>query len=147
MLHLGVANSRRDTLAKLTTDLVKRYDFLCIEDLDVKTMILNRKLSRCIADVGMSAFRRMLTYKCAWYGRELRVVGRFFPSSKLCSACGNVAETLALDVRSWRCSECGILHDRDENAARNIMAEGRSVTARGGYVRPRATQVVHGSAR
>jgi putative transposase len=92
LLHAGVANSRRDHLAKLTTELVRRYDVLCIEDLDVKSMTLNRELARSIADVGLSAFRRMLTYKCAWYGKELKVVDRFFPSSKRCSECGHVAE-------------------------------------------------------
>jgi putative transposase len=145
-LHVRVANSRNDTLAKLTTDLVRRYDAICIEDLNVRTMTQNRKLARCIADVGMSAFRQMLTYKCAWYGKELRLVDRFFPSSKRCSKCHYVVETLPLEVRTWTCPQCGTVHDREENAAKNILAEGHSVTARGGRVRPKATRVVRGSA-
>jgi putative transposase len=118
-----------------------------MENLSVRDMMLNRKLSRGIADVGMYAFRQMLTYKCAWYGKELRFVDRFFPSSKRCSECHFVAETLPLEVRMWTCPNCSTVHDRDENAAKNILAEGHSVTARGGRIRPRATKVVHGSAR
>ncbi len=146
-LHVKVANSRKDHLAKLTTDLVRRYDIVCIEDLGVRNMMLNRKLARCIADVGMGTFRQMLTYKCAWYGKELRVVNRFFPSTKRCSKCHYVVESLPLDVRSWTCPECGTLHDRDENSEGNILAEGHSVAARGGRVRPEATRVVRGIAR
>jgi putative transposase len=146
-LHARVACSRKDALAKLTTDLVRRYDILCIEDLSVRDMMLNRKLARCIADVGMYAFRRMLTYKCAWYGKDLRVVGRFFPSTKRCSKCHYIAESLPLEIRIWTCPNCGAVHDRDENAAKTTLAEGHSVTARGGRVRPQATRVAHGSAR
>jgi putative transposase len=146
-LHVQIANCRRDHLAKETTALVRRYDLLCMENLSVRDMMPNLKLSRGIADVGMSAFRQMLTYKCAWYGKELRFVDRFFPSSKRCSECHYLAETLPLEVRMWTCPNCTTVHDRDENAVRNILAEGHSVTARGGRVRPRATKVVHGSAR
>jgi putative transposase len=98
-LHAHVADSRRDLLAKLTTDLVRRYDLVCIENLDVRGMMDTQARARRMGDVGMYAFRQMLTYKCAWYGRELRVVDRYFPSSKLCSDCHHVLESLPLSIR------------------------------------------------
>jgi putative transposase len=146
-LHGQIANCRKDHLAKVTTSLVRRFDVLCLENLGVRDMMLNWKLARSIADVGMYAFRQMLAYKCAWYGKELRLVDRFFPSSKRCSDCHFVSESLPLEIRTWTCPECGTLHDREENAARNILAEGHSVTARGGRVRPMTARVVRGSAR
>lgn len=146
-LHGHVASSRKDHLAKVTTDLVRRFDVLCIEDLNVRGLMANHCLARSISDVGLSSFREMLTYKCAWYGRELKVVDRFYPSSKRCSGCGFVAEKMPLDVRQWTCPDCGAVHDRDENAAKNILTAGHAVTARGGHVRPKATKVARGSAR
>ena len=125
----------------------ERFDVICLENLGVRDLMLNRNLARSIADVGMSAFRQMLTYKCAWYGKELRLVDRFFPSSKRCSECHFVGETLPLGVRTWTCPQCGTVHGREENAAKNILAEGHSVTARGGRVRPKAIRVVRASAR
>ncbi len=146
-LHARISDSRRDFLARLTTDLVRRFDSIGIEDLDVRGMMGDRSLARSISDVGMHAFRRMLTYKCVWYGKELKVVDRFFPSSKSCSVCGFVAEEMPLSVRVWTCPECGVVHDRDENAAKNILAAGHVATARGGCVRPRAAKAVSGCAR
>lgn len=142
--HLG--DSRRDHLSKVTSDLVRRFDVLCIEDLNVRGMMANRRLSRAIADVGLSTFRGMLAYKCAWHGRELKVIDRFEPSSKRCSACGVVCDELPLAIRSWTCA-CGAVHDRDHNAARNILAAGLAVTARGGCVSPRTAKAVRGRAR
>ncbi len=146
-LHARIADSRREFLAKLTTDLIRRFDDISIEDLDVRGMMADRKHARGISDVGMHAFRRMLTYKCVWYGRELRLAGRFFPSSKLCSECGFMAEEMPLSVRSWTCPQCGAVHDRDENAAKNILAAGHVVTVRGGCVRPKAAKAAGGCAR
>ncbi len=146
-LHARIADSRRDLLAKLTTGLVRRFDVISIEDLNVRGMMGNHRLARSIADVGMATFRQMLTYKCAWYGKQLRTVDRFFPSSKRCSDCGFVLETLPLSVRNWTCPECGGCHDRDENAAKNILAAGYVAPARGGRVRPKATKVAFGCAR
>ena len=146
-LQAHIADCRKDHLQKVTTDLVRRFDILCIEDLGVRGMMANHCLARSIADVGMYAFRAMLEYKCAWHGRDLRSVDRFFPSSKRCSGCGFVAEKLPLDVRSWTCPECSLSHDRDENAAKNILAAGHAASARGGRVRPVATKVAKGSAR
>ena len=137
--HARIGDSRRDHLAKLTTDLVRRFDVICIEDLDVRGMMGRGRLARSIGDLGMSAFRQMLTYKCAWYGKELRFADRFFPSSKRCSQCRFVVETLPLSARTWRCPECGTVHDRDENSANNILAAGHVASARGGCVRPKAT--------
>jgi len=132
-LHEHIGNCRTDYLHKFTTDLVRRFDIIGIEDLNVRGMVSNHCLARAISDVGMSMFRNMLTYKCERYGKTEKVVDRFFPSSKACSACGHIVERLPLDVRKWDCPKCCAHHDRDENAAKNIeMAEGHSATARGG---------------
>lgn len=135
-LHAHVANARADYLNKVTTDLVRRFDVITIEDLNVAGMTKNHSLARAISDAGLGEFRRMLEYKCEWYGRELRFANRFYPSSKRCFDCGHVLEELPLNVREWTCPECGKHHDRDVNAAKNILAAGQAVTARGGKVRP-----------
>jgi len=135
-LHERIADARKDHLDKVTTDLVRRFDRIQIEDLNVRGMVKNHCLARAISDVGMGMFRRMLDYKCRWYGKELVLVDRWYPSSKRCSDCGHVVESLSLSVREWVCPECGVLHDRDENAAKNLKyAEGHSVKARGETVR------------
>ena len=146
-LHAHIADSRRDLLAKLTTDCVRRFDLNCIEDLDVTGMMDGRHRARRMSDVGMYAFRQMLTYKCAWYGRELQVVDRYFPSSKRCSDCHHILESLPLSVRQWTCPCCGSFHDREHNAAKNMLSAGQAASARGGHVRPRATRVASGGAR
>jgi putative transposase len=146
-LHAHVADSRRDLLAKLTTDVVRCFDLACIEDLDVRGMMDGRRRARQMSDVGMYAFRQMLTYKCAWYGRHLHVVGRYFPSSKRCSDCHHVLESLPVSVREWTCPSCGVFHDRELNAAKNLLSAGQAASARGGHVRPRATRVAPGRAR
>ena len=106
-----------------------------IEDLTVRTMVSNHRLARAISDAAWRQFRTLLEYKADWHGRDLIVVDRWFPSSKLCSACGALAEKMPLTVRTWTC-RCGTVHDRDVNAARTILAEGLSVIACGGGVRP-----------
>jgi putative transposase len=138
-LHEHIANARADTLHKFTTGLVRRFDVIGIEDLNVRGMTANHCLARSIADVGMGMFRRQIEYKCERYGKTLKVVDRFYPSSKTCSVCGHVVESLPLDIREWDCPKCTVHHDRDENAAKNIKsAEGHSVdNARGGDVRQR----------
>lgn len=130
-----IADRRRDHLHKLTTRLVRENQTVVIEDLSVRNLLKNGKLARSIADASWAEFRAMLEYKCAWYGRELVVIDRWFPSSKLCGACGAVREKLPLSVRNWTC-ECGATHDRDVNAARNILAAGLAATACGADVRP-----------
>lgn len=96
---------------------------VAIEDLTVRNMIRNHTLARAISDVAWYKLRTMLEYKCAWYGRDLRVVDRWFPSSKLCSECGALHDAMPLSIRQWTCI-CGAVHDRDVNAARNILAAG-----------------------
>ena len=134
-LHARVADARRDHLNKVTTDLVRRFDVIAVEDLNVRGMVKNHNLARAISDASFGEFLSMLQYKCEWYGRELRQVDRFYPSSKRCSDCGYVLEKLDLGCREWRCPECGKQHDRDVNAAKNILAAGQAVTARGGRIR------------
>lgn len=136
-LHAKVADRRRDYLHKLTTRLVRENQAIVVEDLNVRGMMRNRYLARAIADAGWSELVRQLAYKCEWYGRDLVKVDRFFPSSKTCSACGLVRESLRLDVRRWTCEACGAEHDRDVNAAKNILAAGHAVSACGPRVRHR----------
>lgn len=119
-LHARVADARRDWLHKLSTRIVREHGFIAIEDLHVRGMMRNRCLARAIGDVGMAELRRQLEYKAAWHSRVIEAVDRFAPTSKTCSACGLVLDGLPLSVREWRC-ECGASHDRDVNAARNIL--------------------------
>ncbi|MFL1378921.1 MULTISPECIES: RNA-guided endonuclease InsQ/TnpB family protein [unclassified Nocardiopsis] len=137
-VHARIADRRKDFLHKLTTRLVRENQVVVIEDLTVRAMVKNRALARAVSDAAWSELRSMLEYKADWYGRELVVVDRFFPSTRLCSApgCGHVHERLPLDVREWICPRCGIVHDRDVNAANNIRAAGLAVAACGAGVRP-----------
>ncbi|WP_329567090.1 RNA-guided endonuclease InsQ/TnpB family protein [Streptomyces sp. NBC_01361] len=135
-IHARIADRRRDHLHKLTTRLVRENQTLVIEDLTVRNMVKNRSLARAISDAAWSDFRGLLEYKAAWYGREVIAVDRFFPSSKLCSHCGTLAKNMPLHVRTWTCDSCGTTHDRDTNAANNLLAAGLAVTACGAGVRP-----------
>ncbi len=134
-MHARIADRRRDLLHKLSSRLVRENRTVVIEDLTVSNLLKNRGLARAISDAAWRELRSMLEYRCAWYGRDLVVVDRWFPSTKLCGACGTVGAKLPLDVRAWTC-ECGAVHDRDVNAARNILAAGLAVTACGDGVRP-----------
>ncbi|MFD5316021.1 RNA-guided endonuclease InsQ/TnpB family protein [Streptomyces sp. NPDC127098] len=134
-IYARIADRRRDGLNNLTTRLVRENQTIAIEDLTVRNMVKNRSPARAISDAAWSDFRSMLEYKAAWYGREVIAVDRFFPSSRLCSACGTLQEKMPLNVRTWRC-DCGTTHDRDVNAARNLLAAGLAVTACGAGVRP-----------
>ena len=134
-IHARIADRRRDFLHKLSTRLVRENQTVVIEDLTVRNLLKNHSLARAISDASWTELRSMLEYKCAWYGRELVVIDRFFPSSKLCGACGTVAAKMPLNVREWTC-ECGTVHDRDVNAARNILAAGLAASACGDGVRP-----------
>ncbi len=121
-MYLRVFNIRQDTLHKLTTYLAKSHSKIVIEDLLVSWMLKNRRLARAIADVGFYEFRRQLEYKCQWYGSELVVVSRTFPSSKMCSQCGHRKKELSLSEREYKCEQCGLEIDRDLNAALNLVA-------------------------
>lgn len=124
--HSAVANQRGYALHALTTRLVREHQILCLEDLEVKNMIQHPRLARHIADAAWGEFRRQLEYKARWYGRTLVVVDKWFPSSKTCShpGCGHGLDEMRLDVRGWTCPKCGATHDRDTNAAKNLLAEG-----------------------
>ena len=135
-IHARITDRRRDTLHKLTTRLVRENQTLVIEDLAVRNMLGNHSLARAISDAAWRDLRTFLEYKCQWYGRDLVVVDRWYPSSKVCSACGAIADKMPLSVRKWTC-RCGTSHDRDVNAARNILAAGLAVSACGADVRPR----------
>ncbi len=134
-VHARIADRRTDFLHKVTTRLVRETQTLVIEDLAVSNMVGNHRLARAINDAGWRQFRQQLQYKADWYGREVIVVDRWFPSSKLCSVCGALAAAMPLHVRTWTCG-CGATHDRDVNAARNILAAGLAVTVCGAGVRP-----------
>lgn len=134
-VHARIADRRRDFLHKLSTRLVRENQTVVIEDLTVRNLLKSGKLARAISDAAWADLRMMLEYKCAWYGRELVTVDRWFPSSKLCGNCGTVAAKMPLNVREWTC-DCGTTHDRDVNAARNILAAGLAASACGDGVRP-----------
>ena len=125
-----IANQRKDMLHKLSTKRIRENDIICMEDLAVKNMVKNHNLAKSIADASWGEFRRQLTYKAEWYGRKLVVIDRFYPSSQMCSACGTLwSGTKDLAVRKWTCPDCGTVHDRDVNAAKNILAEGLRMLA------------------
>jgi putative transposase len=145
-VHARIADRRRDHLHKLSTRLVRENQAVVIEDLQVRNLLGNHKLARAISDAGWRELRCMLEYKCRWYGRDLVVVDRWLPSSKVCSACGALRDGMPLNVREWTC-RCGARHDRDVNAARTIRAAGLAVLACGDGVRPVRAEAHAGSRR
>jgi putative transposase len=132
--HERVTNSRQDYLNKVTTTLVRENQTICVETLKVKNMMSNRRLARSIADASFGEITRQLEYKSKWYGRDFVRVSTWYPSSKLCNACGHKEKDMPLSVREWVCPECGSVHDRDVNAARNILTEGLRVLTTSGTV-------------
>ena len=129
--HQKIKNQRNDFLQKLSTKLILENQVICLEDLSVKGMERNRKLAKSITDASFSRFVSMLEYKAGWYGRKVVKIDRFYPSTQLCSGCGYKNESIkglkGLKVREWICPECGEVHDRDLNAARNILNEGLKI--------------------
>ena len=125
-LQEKVFNQRNDYLNKLSTNIIKNHDIVCIEDLNVKGMLRNHKLAKSISDVSWSSFVSKLEYKAKWYGRTIIRIDRWFPSSKLCSTngCDHKVDAIPLSIRHWTCEKCHTNHDRDINASKNILAEG-----------------------
>ncbi|MGH7743373.1 MAG: RNA-guided endonuclease InsQ/TnpB family protein [Candidatus Dormibacteria bacterium] len=134
-VYARITDRRKATLHELSTRIIRENQTVIIEDLSVRNMVRNHCLARAISDASWSELRRQLEYKAAWYGRTVVAVDRFYPSSKTCSVCGAIIEKLPLNVREWVC-RCGVTHDRDVNAARNIEAAGLAVLACGDGVRP-----------
>ncbi|MHB1949133.1 MAG: RNA-guided endonuclease InsQ/TnpB family protein [Gammaproteobacteria bacterium] len=128
-LHARISNIRRDEIHKLTTHLTQNFTHIGIEDLNVKGMIRNKRLSRSISDMGFYEFRRQLEYKANLYGNSIVIADRWFASSKICSCCGYKIDYLDLSIREWTCAQCKTLHDRDLNAAKNLEKMAVSSTA------------------
>src|SRR6266516_5169305 len=122
VLHARITNIRKDALHKFTTHVCKNHAHIGIEDLHVAGMLKNHHIAQAISDSGFGEIRRQLTYKARWYGTQLVVIDRFYPSSKTCSVCGYVLDKLDLKVRVWTCPNCGTLHYRDDNASKSILA-------------------------
>ena len=122
-----VTNQRLDYLHQITSKLINDNQVICVEDLNVKGMIKNRKLSQAISDVAWGTLIKILKYKSNWNSRELVVVDRFYPSSKTCSSCSHLMSKMPLNIREWTCPSCGVLHDRDINAAKNILIQGLNI--------------------
>jgi putative transposase len=144
-LHARISDARQDFLHKTTTELVREHGAIAIEDLAVKGLCRTR-LAKSMADASLGELRRQLEYKAAWYGRELLIADRFAPTSKTCSACGTVQAEMPLKVRAWTCPDCGTAHDRDVNAAKNVLmfatAGGAGSYARGGLTIPSAVRII-----
>jgi putative transposase len=153
-VHARIADRRRDYQHKLSTRIVHSLpapqaglQVICIESLSVKNMLQNHCLAKSISDVGWGEFVRQLEYKAQWYGRTLIKIDKWYPSSKRCSHCGHILHSLSLDVRFWMCPECKTFHDRDINAAKNVLAAGLAVSACGEAVRPGRAKARSGKAR
>jgi len=123
-IYEKITNSRMDLIHKTTIDLIKKFDIIYLEDLNVKGMMKNHKLAKAIGDVSWGKFIETLTYKAEWNDKQVIHIHRFFPSSKTCNVCGHIKQDLTLKDRNWICPKCGESHDRDINAAINILSEG-----------------------
>ncbi|WP_235817375.1 transposase [Fusobacterium massiliense] len=126
-IHNKIRNKRKDFVNKLSTKIINNHDIICIEDLNIKGMLKNHKLAKSISDVSWSEFIRQLEYKANWYGRKIVKVPTFYPSSKTCSGCGNIKETLKLSERIYHCECCRLEIDRDYNASINILRKGLEI--------------------
>ncbi|PHM07719.1 transposase [Nostoc sp. 'Peltigera malacea cyanobiont' DB3992] len=145
-VHAEISDTRHDFLHKLTTRLVRENQVIAVEDLSVKNMVKNRKLALSISDASWGELVRQLEYKSNWYGRTFVKIDRWFPSSKRCGHCGHIVDKLPLNIREWDCPKCGTHHDRDVNAAKNILAAGLAVNVCGATVRPEQSKSVKAGA-
>ena len=148
-LHKKITNSRLDNLHKVSTELIKKYDVIYLEDLNIKGMIKNHKLSKHIADVSWGKFVTLIEYKALWNDNQIVKIGRFFPSSKQCNNCGYINQNLDLSIREWTCPSCNSKLDRDLNASKNILKEGIKIISsgtddhrRGDEIRPVLTGII-----
>jgi putative transposase len=146
-IHAKIADQRLDGLHKLTTRVIHENQVICVESLAIKNMVRNHTLAKAISDAGWGELVRQLEYKAAWYGRMLVKIDRWYPSSKRCSDCGHIVDSLDLALREWTCPDCGVRHDRDVNAAKNIVAVGHTVLASGESVRPTTASARVGASR
>ena len=126
-IYNKIRNKRKDFINKISTEIINSHDIICIEDLNIKGMLKNHKLAKSISDVSWSEFGRQLEYKANWYGRIIVKVPKFYPSSKICSSCGNVKKELPLSERTYHCECCGLEIDRDYNASINILRKGLKI--------------------
>ena len=124
LIHEKVSNQRKDHLHKVSTEIIKNHDVICVEDLAIKNMIKNHKLAQALSDVGLGMFYDMLCYKASWNDKTIVKIDRFFPSSKMCSDCKWINQDLTLKDRKWTCACCSTTHDRDINASKNILLQG-----------------------
>jgi putative transposase len=134
--HAKIADQRLDGLHKLSTRLIRENQTVCVETLAVRQLVRNRRLAQAISDASWNELIRQLEYKAAWYGRTLVKIDKWYPSSKRCAGCGHILDALPLSVRQWTCPVCGVSHDRDVNAAKNVLAAGLAVNACGEAIRP-----------
>ncbi len=139
-VHAQITDARKDFLHKLTTQLVRENQTIVVEDLAIKNMVKNHKLALAISDASWGELIRQLAYKCEWYGRELIKIDRWFPSSKRCGNCGHIVDKLPLNIREWICPKCGVNHDRDINASKNILAAGLAVSVCGATIRAKESK-------
>jgi putative transposase len=153
-IHKKITNSRLDNLHKVSTELMKKYDTIVLEDLNIKGMIKNHKLSKHIADVSWSKFLTLLKYKAEWNDKQIVKIDRWFPSSKTCNCCGYINKNLDLSIREWTCPSCKSKLDRDLNASKNILKEGIKIISlgtndhrRGDEIRPVLTGIIGESSK
>ncbi|MCK9416037.1 IS200/IS605 family element RNA-guided endonuclease TnpB [Candidatus Dojkabacteria bacterium] len=132
VVHEKITNVRKDYLHKVSTEIVKNHDIICVEDLAVKNIMKNHKLAQAMSDVSLGSFYSMLEYKCEWNDKIIIKIDRFFPSSKMCSNCGWINQDLTLNIREWKCPSCGEKHDRDFNASKNILKQGLKILSGSG---------------
>jgi putative transposase len=132
IVHEKITNVRKDYLHKVSTEIIKNHDVICIEDLAVKIIMKNHKLAQAMSDVALGTFYSMLEYKSKWNDKTIIKIDRFFPSSKMCSNCGWINQDLTLNIREWTCPSCGEKHDRDFNASKNILKQGLKILSGSG---------------